>query len=109
MCVVGVEDFVPNQDAADLGPSDERLDVLLDPVLSLGGVGHVGEVLITEANDEVDFGVGEGGEDVGVGVVELHLGDVKGPEEDRDTGWGWEVVGYLAVVDPETEADCWTG
>lgn len=103
--VVGVKNFVPHRDAADPGPSDERLDVLLDPVLSLDGVGHVQEVLIPETDDEIDSRTGEGREDVGIGIVELHLGDVEGPEEDRYTGWGREVVGYLAVVDSKAEAD----
>lgn len=47
------------------------------------------------------MGVGEGFEDLGVGVVELDTGGVEGEEEGEDGGGSREVVGDLAVVDAD--------
>lgn len=60
------------------------------------------EELVAEADDEVDAGVGECGEDVGVGVVELHSGYVEGAEEVSHARRRRQVVGDLAVVDPHS-------
>lgn len=97
--VVAAEDFVADEDEGDFGLREVRGDVLLDPILGLERVSHVGEELVSEADDEVDLGVGEGLEDVGIGVVEFDSADVEGLEEHRYSGWGRQVVGDLAVVD----------
>ncbi|PON65453.1 hypothetical protein PanWU01x14_117670 [Parasponia andersonii] len=74
--VVRVEDLVSDRDGGDLGLGEVRGEVGLDPRLGFDWVGHVLEVLVAEADDEVDLGIREGAEDVRIGVVELDSADV---------------------------------
>lgn len=57
--VVAGEDLVSDGDAVDFGGGDVGFDVLLDPGLGLGRVGHFLEVLVSQPDYEFDIGVGE--------------------------------------------------
>lgn len=48
-------------------------------------VGHALQILVAKADDEVDVGIREGLEDVGIGVVEFYSADVEGLEKDGDS------------------------
>lgn len=77
-------------------------DVGLDPGVGEGcSGGGGGELLVGEGDGEGDAGAGKGGEDGGVGVVELDLGDTLGFEELYHRGGGGKVVGDAAVVNSD--------
>lgn len=74
--VVAGVDFVTDGNAGDAGAGKVRLDVVLDPREGFGVVGHVGNVLVADADDEFNLRVEEGAKDVWVSVVELDFADV---------------------------------
>lgn len=70
--VGAAEDFVPDVDARDFGLGEMGLHVLLNPGLGFERVGgHALQVLVAEADDEINLGVREGLEDVRICVVKF--------------------------------------
>lgn len=96
------EDFVPHGDSVDLGARIKRENVVGHPGLRRGELGDGGNIAVSDGNGDGDAGVGEGAEDVRVGVEDLDAVDGGfGLEERGDLGWRREVIGDGAVVDAD--------
>ena len=77
-------------------------DIIGHPGLGGGEFGKSWNVAVSDGDGERDVGVGEGFEDVRVGVEDLHAVDGGlGFEEVGHLGRWWEVVGDGAVVDAD--------
>ena len=97
--VRGGKDFITDCDVVDLGPGVKWQNVIGDPGQGGEEFGQGWNIAISDGDDHKDAGVGEGVEDVRVGIEYLHA--VDGGlcfEKCGDFGRWWEVVGNSAVV-----------
>lgn len=98
------EDLVAHGDAGDARARAEvRHHVLLQPRLRRRGAHHRRHVLVADADYELDARAEERAQDVGAGVVQLHLADPHRPEQPRYLRRRWQVVGDLPVVDADRQ------
>lgn len=103
--VVG-EDLVSDEEEAEADGGAERDQVRGDPVVGEGLVGGGGgDELVGEHDGSLDLGADEGGQDGGVGVVQLDAGGADGAQELHGAGRRGKVAAQLAVVHAERAAD----
>lgn len=102
-CLIrGSNHFVPNNNAADSGLRKKRKYVVSHPGFGGGQSRHGGDVGIGHRDGDWHAGVGEGAEDVGVGVEDFYPVDgCLGFNEVGHAGRRREVVGHRAVVDAD--------
>lgn len=84
---------------------EERKYIVSHPGLGGGESCHGGDISVGHRHGDRHVGVGEGTEDVGVGVEDFYLVDGGlGLDEVGDSGRRREVVGHGAVVDADGES-----
>lgn len=101
--IIGFEHFVPHSYASNPGLRQVGLNSLLNPVSSFDRNGHVGKILVTESDNEIDICMGEGNKNVRISVVEFHSADIEGFEKIGDSRWRWKIVCDLAIVDSNSK------
>lgn len=100
--IPAVDDLIPDEDADDTGLRIERGDVYGDPLAGKGELGEGRDVAVHGGDGHGDPGVGEGAQDVRVGVEDLDpVDDRLGPDEVGHLGRGREVVAEGAIVDAD--------
>lgn len=104
-CLIrGSNHFVPDGNAADSGLWEERKYIVSHPGLGGGESRHGGDIGVGHRDSDRHVGVGEGADDVRVGVEDFYLVDGGlGLDEVGDLGRQREVVGHGAVVDADGE------
>lgn len=105
---VGVlgDELVADGNVAE-GDAGEGGDVALDPIVGGGGVGGDGlEVFSGDIEDELDVGSGEGLEDVLVGPIDAHAGDVVRVVEGDSVRRRGEIIADPTVADADAMHTC---